>query len=311
MQKMTTMNDAWDRVSELSQNTFDELVPVKDVSFEGLDTMIIGEESHPIRPVAQRQIATRLGTPHSYLTKCDADLQTDNLEYWLAREKNDQFFVRFDGVAVRALFTPRYTPVDHIRVLERLDEMGFGPGEKIQLALDAEFMSLSIPDSHKTFAVGNDDKLTPGISISNSEVGLASLSIAAFVLRLICTNGMVAQTAVKTSYRHISMKIMDEFPAALEKVGTELDAQRDQFRLSLESKVDDPASTIHAFNRQFQLKEPEIDAVSWAYPHEMEHPATMFNVVNTYTKGSQAPGLNANSCHRLGRVGGAILGMVK
>jgi hypothetical protein len=39
--------------------------------------------------------------------------------------------------------------------------------------------------------------MTPGVSVSNSEVGLACLSIAAFFLRLICTNGMVSATEVR------------------------------------------------------------------------------------------------------------------
>ncbi|MBI9075047.1 MAG: hypothetical protein JEZ02_06510 [Desulfatibacillum sp.] len=32
----------------------------------------------------------------------------------------------------------------------------------------------------------------------------------------------------------------------------------------------------------------------------MELPSSMFNVVNTYTKASQAPGLNAESSRRIG-----------
>lgn len=311
MQTMTTMAKAWDRVFKLSQNCFDEVVPVSDIAFDGIETMTIAGERHPVRPVCQHQIATRLGVPFSYLARCPADLQNQNLSYWLAQEKNEKLFVRFDGAEARALFTERYTPVDNIRVLERLDELGFGADTKIQLSLDGEFMSLSIPDARKTFTVGNNDKMVPGISISNSEVGLSALSIASFVLRLVCTNGMVAKTEISASYRHISAKIMDEFPAVMSKVAGELDVQQHRFRLSLESGVDDPDATISSFNRQFLLQANEIEAVSWAYPQEMTFPATMFNVVGCYTKASQAPGLNAESSHKLGRVGGAILAMVK
>jgi hypothetical protein len=60
------------------------------------------------------------------------------------------------------------------------------------------FMLLSIPDGKQTFQV-NGDKMTPGISVSNSEVGLASLSVSAFFLRLVCTNGMVAKTEIFAS----------------------------------------------------------------------------------------------------------------
>ena len=68
-------------------------------------------------------------------------------------------------------------------------------------------MSLSIPDGRQTFNVYGE-KMTPGISVSNSEVGLASLSIAAFMLRLVCTNGMISKTEVSASYRHVSAKIL-------------------------------------------------------------------------------------------------------
>ena len=68
--------------------------------------------------------------------------------------------------------------------------------------------------------------MTPGVSISNSEVGLASLSMAAFVLRLICTNGMISKTEVSASYRHVSLKILNEFPKVLDNVSLELGKQR-------------------------------------------------------------------------------------
>lgn len=79
-------------------------------------------------------------------------------------------------------------------------------------------MVFSILDGNQTFS-SNGERMTPGVSISNSEVGRASLSIAAFVLRLICTNGMISKTEVSASYRHVSLKILDEFPKVLDKAG--------------------------------------------------------------------------------------------
>ncbi len=144
-------------------------------------------------------------------------------------------------------------------------------------------MSLNIPDG-KPFSV-HGDKITPGISISNSEVGLSSLHIAAFFLRLVCTNGMVSKTEIGASYKHVSTKILNEFPEVIHKVSGELAGKREQFRLSIESKVDNPETTIETFNRQFQLGKVEKDAVTWAWP--LEAGDTMFNVVNTYTRAAQ------------------------
>ena len=169
-------------------------------------------------------------------------------------------------------------------------------------------MLLSILDGKKSFQI-NGDKFRPGISISNSEVGLASLSIAAFLLRLVCTNGMVSKTEISASYRHVSTKILSEFPGVMDKVSHELGKQKNQIGLSMESHVDNPMQTIESFNRQFQLNQPEREAVvEWAWPQEMGD--TMFNIVNTYTRAAQFKGLSAEKSYHLQRVGGNILGML-
>jgi len=57
-----------------------------------------------------------------------------------------------------------------------------------------------------------------------------------------------------------------------------------------------------------KLKEPERGVVEWAWPQELGD--TMFNIVNTYTRALQFPGLSAESSYQLQRVGGNILGML-
>ncbi len=54
----------------------------------------------------------------------------------------------------------------------------------------------------------------------------------------------------------------------IEKLSSELAGKRDQFKLSIESKVDNPETTIESFNRQFQLGKIEKEAVAWAWPLE-------------------------------------------
>ena len=121
-----------------------------------------------------------------------------------------------------------------------------------------------------------NDRMRPGMSIVNSEVGLSSLTISAFILRLICTNGLIAKDECANSYRHVSVKILQEFPEVLAGVSTKLTRQQSQFRISMESKVDNPIVTMDSFNRQFQLNEDERLAVEWAWPYEAGE--TMFHV---------------------------------
>jgi hypothetical protein len=198
--------------------------------------------------------------------------------------------------------------VDNFEIMERLDSMGYGPDTQVQCHHDAEFMLLSIPDGKRSFKI-NGDKMTPGISISNSEVGLASLSIAAFCLRIVCQNGLIAKTEISASYRHVSTKILTELPQVFARVADGLGKQKDRLKLSLESPVADPLMTIGNFNRQFALGEMEKSAVEWAWHKESGE--TMFNVVNTYTRAAAMEGLPAESSFKLQRVGGEVLGMLR
>jgi hypothetical protein len=268
----------------------------------------IAGQPHKLKPIAQRSMCYRLGIPFHYLVKCPHDLQRQNMGYWIEKEKNEELFFRFENRDVRAIFTPKYKPVDNFEVLERLDSLGYKPETQVQCSLDGEFMSLSIPDGNRTFSL-KDEKITPGVSISNSEVGLASLSVSAFFLRLVCTNGMISKTEVSASYRHVSVKILNELPQVLERVSLELGMQRDKFLISSETKVPDPLSTMISFNRQFQLGKPEQEAVEWAWPYEQG--GTMFHIVNAYTRAAQFEGLSAETSYRLQKVGGNILGMLK
>ena len=308
MNNITTLAKVSDSVHEMSKHCFDKNVTVADISFDNLETVRIGNtQTHQLRGIAQRSISYRLGIPYQYLKKCPPDIQALNMNYWIDHEKNDQLFFRYDGDDVRAIFTTKYRPVDNFEVMERLDSLEYGPDTRVQCSLDHEFMLLSIMDGKKAFQI-NGDKFKPGVSISNSEVGLASLSIAAFVLRLVCSNGLIRKTEIGASYRHVSHKILSEFPQVLDNVSYELGKQKDQFKLSMESPVDNPEATIKSFNRQFQLDKVEKDAVEWAWTKEMGD--TMFNIVNTYTRASQFPELSAGSSYQLQRVGGNILGML-
>ena len=308
MSKITTLEKVQENVQAMSERHTDRYVKTKDISFDNLETVNIYGCYYPVKPIAQQEIANRLGIPIQYLRKCPEDVQKYNMNHWIRKERNEELFFRFDRNEVRAIFTPRYIPCDNLEVMKRLLQMGFSLNTPVQASVDDSFMMLNIPDGDKMFTV-NGDKMTPGISISNSEVGIASLSISAFVLRLVCTNGMISKTAVSASYRHVSAKILNEFPEVLSNVGKELDKQRNQLRLSLESRVENPGSTIEKFNQQFQLNEDERKAVEWAQP--IEYGSTMFAIINTYTKAAQYSGLPAASSFKLEKVGGAILGMVK
>lgn len=308
MERQTTLGQVRDQVELLASTCHDAMVDRRDIEFDSLDTIRIAGRAYGLRPVAIRAIATRLGVPWSYLERCPVHLQAMNLNHWLKYERNDQLFVRFDGDEVRAVFTPRYVPVDNIALLDRLVDLGYGTDTEVVVHLDAEFMSLSIPDGSKAFSI-KGDRFTPGLSIANSEVGLSSVTVSAYFLRLVCTNGMVAKTGVESRYRHVSATILDRLPDRIRELESRIEATSGQIRLTKESPVENPQATMEAINRRFQLSALERQAVEWGWRHE--EGATMFHVIQAYTRGAQHPALPAAEKHHLEQVGGCVLHSVQ
>jgi hypothetical protein len=310
MRTINTFESVINKVHEMSTNYFDETISVSDMMFHSIDRMRISGKEVEVLPSAQRLFANRLRVPHSCLLRCPGDLQAENLNHWILeeREKRETLFCRFDGSKLRAVFTDRYCALDHTQILSRMVEYGFNPETEVHYSLDQEILVLKVPDFTRTFGFGGD-KIVPGISIANSEVGILAFAITGYFYRLVCSNGMIAKSTVGSKFRHISSKALEEFPHILSQVVYESEHSQRRFEISTQTRLDNPLSTIGSFNRQFTLTKKEAEAVTHAW--EIEQGFTMFNVINAYTRAAHDGDLTAEESYRLERIGGMILSMVK
>jgi hypothetical protein len=311
-QNLTNLGEVATIVEQNAQTHRDQLVRSDDIHFVNLEQIVINGELHSVLPHAGRLISNRLGVPHQYLNRCPASLQAKNLNHWLTQQDDEkEMFIRFENDAVRAVFSKRYQTIDNSDVLNRLDQLGFGPETEVHAQIDPHFMSLSLPDESKSFLVKRGDSIVPGLTISNSEIGLSSLKIEAFFLRLICTNGLIGKASVASSFRHISKRVLEELPLILRKVSEQASIQGEQFKFSLKSPVEHPIETFNSFNQKFLLDQPEKDAVEWGWDFEGNaENVSMFHVLNSYTKAAQYSDLPVQSQYKLQKVGGEILNMV-
>jgi len=306
----TTFENARQMVEAAAANFHDETVPLSEMSFVDLGAISIAGRTHEILPSAQWLFANKLRVPHSYLERCSYELQAHNLNYWLELEKGqrDTFFCRFDGLKMRAVFTDRYKAVDNREILQKMEEYGFKQEAEVHLNLNDSLMVVKVPDYGRMFELGHD-KMTPGIAVSNSEVGILAFSIEAYFYRLVCTNGLISKTQVSSKFRHVSLRALDEFDTTLEQVISESRFGQNRLSASTERTVADPAATMESFNRQFQLTRKEGETVTRAW--EIEPGNTMFSVINAYTRAAQDNELSGEERHRLERIGGQILALVK
>jgi len=310
MRGKTTFQKAKEQVELMAANCFDETIPVVDMRFDNLNKIWIAGGEFEVLPSAQRLFANRLRIPHGYLARCPEDLQAHNLNYWLEQERKqrESLFCRFDGQRLRAVFTDRYKCLDNTDIVQRMTEYGFSADTEVHINLNHELMVLKVPDYTRLFGL-NGDRMVPGIAVSNSEVGILAFSIEAYFYRLVCTNGMISKTQVASRFRHVSLKALDEFNDIARQVIYESHHNQERLGLSTETRVDDPLATLGAFNRQFQLTKKEAEAVERGWSYEQGY--TMFNVINAYTRAAQDRELTGEEAHKLERVGGEILALVK
>ena len=313
MKATTTLGNLVEQVETMSAGNFDETVSLNEIEFGSLNEMWIGGVGVEVLPQAQRLLANRLRTPFSYLDRCPAELQAQNLNYWLEQERKDRntFFCRFNGERqVRAVFTDRYTAIDNREILSKMIELRFGPEQEVQYMLDDGMMVVKVPEYGRSFEVALKDAVVPGISIGNSEIGFLSFCIECFFLRCICTNGMVVPVSVGQSrFKHISRKAFEALPETIRQVAESSNRQQAQMVISVNTPVHNPIQTIEGFNKRFGLTLAEGEMVKASFEQELGQ--TMWNVIQAYTGSARAPELTVEAAYRLERAGGQILALVK
>ena len=316
MKATATLETVIDRVHQMSVNQYDEIVPVKDMEFDSLNQMWISGRRVEILPSAQRLLSNRLRVPFSYLSRCPEKLQADNLNYWIEQERQqrDTFFCRFDDNRLRAAFTERYRPLDNMEILSQLIQHGFDPSTPVQYAIDDGMFLVKIPEYAKAFGVnpgyGQLDEIVPGVAFSNSETGLIAFSIEAFFYRLVCTNGLIAKTSSTVSrFKHISNRGLEHFPETLAGVIEDSTRKQEQFKHSRQSAVSDPIRSIETFSQRFGLSQAETEVVRQSY--YLEQGATMFHIINAFTRAAQDASLDTLQTYRLESAGGRVLSMVR
>ena len=315
MSQTTTLENVINTIHTMSMNHYDETIPVQDMEFDSLSQMWVSGKPVEIAPSAQRLLSNRLRVPYTYLDRCPKDLQAQNLNFWIEQEAKQRqtFFCRFDNNRLRAVFTERYRPLDNMEILSQLIENGFDPMAEVQYCVDDTMFLIKIPEYSRAFSVSlsheKQDKVVPGICISNSEVGILAFSIEAFFYRLVCTNGLISKTSTASRFKHISQKGIENFHDTLRLVIQDSTHNQRQFQISRQSEVSNPLSTIEMFARQFALSQTETEVVQKAY--FMEEGATMFHIINAFTAAAKSPQLTTAEVYKLEKAGGLILSLVK
>jgi Domain of unknown function (DUF932) len=166
----------------------------------------------PIRDVAHAQIGERLGIPKKFYDRIridHPDLLAHNVTELFQREPERRMLRTVDS-ELRAFLSDRYRRIDHWDVLKVvypiLGDMPDVNFTSCEITERKMYVRALLPRITAEVAVG--DLVQAGIQISNSEVGLGSLSVQPLLFRLVCSNGMIAEDFGQRRY-HVGRQIED------------------------------------------------------------------------------------------------------
>jgi hypothetical protein len=236
--------------------------------------------SFPLQPLAHRQLATFTDVPARYYDRMRdeaPDLLAQNVNTWLAKSDKSRM-VRTLHNNARAYLSNSFARIDNIDIAKvALPVLYDLPDTRIvssEVTENKLYIHFVVPHLRGEIRVG--DTVEFGGVISNSEVGLGSVSVSGLAWRLVCLNGMkTADTFRKT---HVGRMIEDseqlwaddtiaaDDRAVLLKVRDMVKAVTDEtrFRVNLEKlrgltdgKTKNPIATVEVLTNKFGLSEGE------------------------------------------------------
>ncbi|MCD8110259.1 MAG: DUF945 domain-containing protein [Clostridiales bacterium] len=209
-----------------------------------LNHLISGEqEVFDTTQLFHRQVASTLGIPAKYYDVMQSQkpaLLADNVNAWFADRTNNYMvrsFKQGGGRLARALLSERYRRIDNMEIATAVLPLFAGSDEYEVMSCEVteNRLYLKIVNHRLETEVVPGDIVQAGIVISNSEVGLGSVSVKPLVYRLVCTNGM----------------IVDDYGERKHHVGRQAKAVEDSFELYSDE-------TMEAEDKAFLLKLRDI-----------------------------------------------------
>lgn len=179
-----------------------------------------GVQTFALNDHALGQVSNDLEIPKRYFDRMREkapDLFRSNVHHWLHREPKRRL-VRglrpgsgIGDTTGRAWLSDRYRRLDNIEIARTLLPEFENLGTEVRFhnaaVTDARFYLRAVfPRMEQEVKVG--DSVQWGVEIRNSEIGAGMFKISTFVLRLICTNGMVVSDEL--SARHVGRRLDEE-----------------------------------------------------------------------------------------------------
>jgi len=190
-----------ERQKENSKDIIVDSRTLKAISNGGLKIEIEGYGKYPLTEWAHLQLAEKLGIPKKYYDRMrnegKIELLAENINAWI-KGKEKRLIRILDG-RIRAVLSDRYRIMDNYDlVFLALEE--FKRKETVEIYridLTETMLYLKTIDRTLTEEIREGDIIHGGLIIRNSEVGASSFRVEPFLLRKVCSNGLIGKHSLK------------------------------------------------------------------------------------------------------------------
>ena len=245
-----------------------------------------------LRQHAHDQLLARLDFPKRTYDRLPAKLNILNMNWLIQNHYEKDVLLRIqDDNQVRALMSAQFEPFDNLELLTILEPFCKDATVRWYHG-DEETIHVSVtwPTTEEEIKVG--DIIQRGIHISNSEVGVRSVTIAGYVYRLLCANAAIGGGDGGGGihrFRHVgdTDKLRDQVSAAIEETYLESEKMLAQFKASLEKAVEDPYNYLErvAKDKTNEMTQEQFKAAMDAFM--LEPDPNLYGVTNAITRAAQ------------------------
>lgn len=206
-----TLTDFAMEIDRRENEKQDYVIPASNLALTIGDKVSFNGKSLSATDRFHCQVSEKLGIPKKYYDRMRAEvpeLLQANTNTWFARSDKRHMVRTLDNKA-RALLSDRYRPIDHALVMGALlPTVTQMPDVQIKTqSLSDDRMYFQLVFKNMQAEIKPGDVMHWGLSFTNSEVGLSAFDIKTFMLRLVCSNGLVGQSLIRQY--HVGRRIGD------------------------------------------------------------------------------------------------------
>lgn len=217
-----SLTDLAAELTRQSETKKDYLADTRALSMRPADSGVILDGVNggmSLRPIAHQQMASTLQIPKPYYDRLLADapeLLSRNVNHWLKAQPARKLVRTLDN-SVRALLSDSYRPLDNFDLAQAvLPKLADIQANVVSCEVTESRFYLKAITDRIAGEVSKGDVVQAGLVISNSEVGQGSLRVEALDFRLVCTNGMISEQAVRKAHLGRSSGRLDAIEDARE-----------------------------------------------------------------------------------------------